>query len=478
MLDEEMDHMIREAADKHHPAYNDKAWDKMEKLLDKHLPQEKDRKRPLFFLLLFLLLGGGVFFTIYQFTGNNRMEGIAEKKTSEQPAYRPVDKQTDVQRPGVKNDAGDPGNTAAVQDDNLTGESEEEALNTSGEKGSRPGSSNKNIDANIVKNKKQVSGTKSRSKMKIAGAEPSVVTAGYDNEEEPGNTVTKKQGNRKKSDGKKNVIITAAVPEEEENNEPVTVTVPAEINKETSVKEEQNKPEPQKEEAKKTGEEKDKKLVATEEKPSASPPKKKSKKKPAGNFGITVSAGPDLSFVSLNELGKVTLMYGAGLSYRFAKQRIMVRTGFYSSRKIYSATPDQYQPTGGNYPYLYEVAANCKVYEIPVSVSYHFGSRKNHNWFGSAGLSSFLMKTEYYDYQYKRPNGQTYNYERTIQNENKHYFSVLTLSGGYQYNVNKWLSFQGEPYVKLPLGGVGFGKVKLNSVGILFTATVKPFAIK
>ena len=74
-----MDHMIRDAAENHHPAYNDKAWDKMEKLLDKHLPEEKDRKRPLFFLLLFLLLGGAAFFAVYQFTGNNRMEGIAEK---------------------------------------------------------------------------------------------------------------------------------------------------------------------------------------------------------------------------------------------------------------------------------------------------------------------------------------------------------------------------------------------------------------
>ena len=479
MLDEEMDHMIRDAAENHHPAYNDKAWDKMEKLLDKHLPEEKDRKRPLFFLLLFLLLGGAAFFAVYQFTGNNRMEGIAEQKVGEQPAYAPVDKQSDLQRPGVKNNPDDPGNTAAVQDANLTGEPEEETLNTSGEQGSRPGSdSNKNIDVNVVKNKKQGPGTKSRSKMKITGAEPSLAIAGNE-EEEPGNAVNMKQGNRKKSDGKRNVVITAAAPEQEENKEPVTGAVPpAAINKETSVKEEQNKPEPQKEEVKKTGEEKDKKLVASKEKPSATPEKKKSKKNPAGNFGITVSAGPDLSFISLSEPGTVTMMYGAGLSYSFARQRVTVRTGFYTSRKIYSATPEQYHTPGGNYPYLYEVAANCNVYEIPVSVSYHFGNRKNHNWFGSAGLSSYLMKTEYYDYRYKRPTGQTYNYERTIKDENRHYFSVLTLSGGYQYKFNRWLSIQAEPYVKLPLGGVGFGNVKLNSSGLLLTVTVKPFTKK
>ncbi|HQW93603.1 MAG TPA: hypothetical protein PKY28_10910, partial [Ferruginibacter sp.] len=71
-----------------------------------------------------------------------------------------------------------------------------------------------------------------------------------------------------------------------------------------------------------------------------------------------------------------------------------------------------------------------------------------------------------------------YNYERTIKDENRHYFSVLTLSGGYQHKFNGWLSLQAEPFVKLPLGGVGFGKVKLNSSGLLLTVTVKPFTKK
>ena len=50
---------IEEAAEHHHPAYDEMAWDKMEKLLDKHLPQKEDKKRRfIFFLLLFLFLGG------------------------------------------------------------------------------------------------------------------------------------------------------------------------------------------------------------------------------------------------------------------------------------------------------------------------------------------------------------------------------------------------------------------------------------
>ena len=43
-----MDDIIRDAVDKHHPAYNDKAWEKMEKKLDKHLPQKEGRRRFIF----------------------------------------------------------------------------------------------------------------------------------------------------------------------------------------------------------------------------------------------------------------------------------------------------------------------------------------------------------------------------------------------------------------------------------------------
>ncbi|MBK5273070.1 MAG: hypothetical protein JJE22_18880, partial [Bacteroidia bacterium] len=65
MQSEEFDKKIIEAAEHHHPAYDENAWEKMEKLLDKHLPQKKDdKRRGIFFLLLFLLLGGSIAFLI------------------------------------------------------------------------------------------------------------------------------------------------------------------------------------------------------------------------------------------------------------------------------------------------------------------------------------------------------------------------------------------------------------------------------
>jgi hypothetical protein len=88
------------------------------------------------------------------------------------------------------------------------------------------------------------------------------------------------------------------------------------------------------------------------------------------------------------------------------------------------------------------------------------------------------MKRETYEYYYKYPSGQTYTKDWTIHNENQNFLSVLNLAGGYQYTFNNRISIIAEPYVNLPLSGVGAGKVNLKSGGILFSFTVKPFLKK
>ncbi len=483
-----MDHIIRDAAENHHPAYNDKAWEKMEAMLDKQLPQKKDKKKYIFFLLFFLLLGGGALFTVYQLNRDKVKAPIGmaeEKKNNDQPG-----KNTAVQPAGRNDNAGIPGNNNDAPGADPASEIAKGPVRNTGETAlKQPGTTGSNNNSEtVVRNKRTVQAGKGRSVMNMTApgmGNNDVVVSGR----EPGN---KRPPVNKKGKGKKNVIIAAPSPETEEGNE--TVSVPAKTAKEEigkketadqQVKEEQKnetgeqpvKEEQIKEEQKKEEAAKKKEAAVTENKPASSPEKKKTKKNIAGNFGITVSAGPDLSFVSLNKLGKATIMYGAGLSYNFGK-RLTARAGFYTSNKIYDAAPDQYHTPGGNYPYLYNIAAECRVYEIPVSLAYNFGYGKKHNWFGNVGLSSFLMKTEDYNYQYKTPSGQYYNYAIGVKDRNKHYFSVLTLSAGYNYKLSNRVSFQAEPYVKIPLGGVGLGKVKLNSGGILFTATIKPFAKK
>ncbi len=500
MQDEEIDKIIQEAANQHHPPYDDDAWNKMEQLLDKHLPQQKDRKKPVLLLLLLLLLGGGTLFYTLVYPGINTKKGntaIAEKKTTQQnndqqktnniaaDASTRVKDNTVTGNDDVLSPADNTGNTttAAAAAQNSSGQT---IAGNKGNKNATPVTSvtkDKQDELTAASSPLSIN-KKARMKMRIRNG---VLSNEVSNNSSAGKNRDVVKNKKKKPTGKQvnnieenNEETVAVAPVQTQvnktNNDPVT-TIPSTTTTTITSDADNEVTKAKKKDAdttllvKKENSKKPDTLATT-----ASANKEQKKKKGfSNNLGITVSAGSDLSYVNIGHLGKATFLYGAGLSYPIGK-RVLIRTGFYVSKKIYSATPQEYN--GVTYPYLNKIDGDCKVYEIPLSVNYNFGARNRHNWFGSLGLSSLLMKKEEYAYIYKTPGGTTYRYDQTINNENKHLFSVLNLSAGYQYTANKNLSFMAEPFVKLPLTGIGAGKIKLNSAGLLLTATIRPFAKK
>lgn len=465
-----MDIRIKEAANQHHPAYDDKAWEKMHKLLDKHLPQKKDRKRWFLFLLLFLLLDTALLLFIVKPWKNNSTNTAQNNTSTTKPSAanettRAADNTVTVSptdQTGIETGKDQPANTSLAPQQANANSSTVSTIPTS-----TPG-----IQAKPSNNTTStVSGTNDpalASKHKNRGADkgrfatlisnPNAVSDNNNDlakaiKQDP---VSKKEDNRSTSTGT------------DWSNEPANKTALVKIpetNSHAIAKEELTQ---------------DKKTITPdkkeEEKNKASNDKRKKISGGFGNnFGLTVSVGAETNFVSLNNTGKITPLYGAGLSYTVAK-RLVVRAGFYVTKKIYSATPDQYNNT--TYPYLDNIKADCKVYVVPVSAGYSFGQRKKHSWFGNVGIASVFMKKEVYDYEYKLPGGQQYAYQRTVDNENKHYFSILSLSAGYQRNLGNKVSIAAEPFVNLPLKGIGLGKIKLNSAGALLSVTIKPFAKK
>ncbi|MGZ8559645.1 MAG: hypothetical protein ACXWWC_14985, partial [Chitinophagaceae bacterium] len=210
--------------------------------------------------------------------------------------------------------------------------------------------------------------------------------------------------------------------------------------------------------------------------PESNPEKKKLSS--LNKLSLNFSLGPDISSVGTGKPGKLTMQYGVGISYAVSK-KFTIRTGFFAGSKLYTADSADYDPPANfwnYYPNLQKIDANCFIYEIPLSLVYNFNAQKKHNWFISGGLSSYLMKKEAYTYSYKNAWGQPQSYKKTYHNENTHLFSVINISGGYQHRFTNSFSIMAEPYIKIPASGIGFGNVKLNSSGILFTAGFKPFS--
>jgi hypothetical protein len=446
MQSENFDKKLKDSLSQRPPGNDKPEWEKMQTLLDKHMPVEKKDRRRIFFLLFsVLLLGGGAFLIWQNNTGNkNEMSSIDSQKQNTVAAEN--DNQTKTNTDENISTPIDPGNNQTKTD----GFVEIPNINSSDH---LPGQEIE-IDASIAK----VSKNKKANSSVVNKTDPSEQT----NDELVKNT-----------EPERSLIETLTKSEKEPN-----ITEKKEPLKESDVEKSktENKPdsyrvEVQKEETKET------KPVAVE-KPNSN--KQKNKSSFANNFFVSISAGPDFSAVGGNA-GELRLAYGAGIGYQISK-KFSVRTGFYAARKVYSADPEDYHPPTNfwsYYPNLENIDANCKVYEIPVTVDYKISSNKKESWFVSAGLSSLLMKEETYEYYFKPNSSPNYiTHSRTIHNQNKHYFSVLNLSGGYTRVLNKNISLQAEPYLKIAMEGVGYGKVKLNSGGLLFSAVIKPFAKK
>jgi hypothetical protein len=477
MQSEEFDNKIREAADHHHPAYDEKAWVNMEKLLDKHLPQEKDdRRRFIFFLLFFLLLGGGAWLLISKpWNGSKRVaqaqQSVQTLQQNAPAATDPVtttDKGGRATQPVIDLTNKNAGNEKSSASDAPLSEQNNDVAGTVFSKKERRTSTTTATTTTSGNKKKDRSQTVSVIDNKVKLDKDNIdkgvqdekpVTSVKTNTTNPGADANPADKNNKPVPGNNNLSVVS------NTNQKVTEPVNKEsVNKETASKEPENK------------EVVNKDTLAAVQEPVVKKAKSKSKK--TNSFFFTLSSGPDASFAGTGNLGKMKLLAGIGIGYTL-KDRLTIRTGFYTGRKIYSALPGEYHPPSSfwtYYPNLEKVDANCKVYEIPLSLSYNFGNSSKHKWFTSAGLSSYLMKKETYNYFYKvTPASPTISKEWTLLDQNKHYFSVLTLSGGYQRNISKTISVVVEPYFKLPLSGVGYGKIKLNSAGILFSVGIKPF---
>jgi hypothetical protein len=183
-------------------------------------------------------------------------------------------------------------------------------------------------------------------------------------------------------------------------------------------------------------------------------------------------AAPDVTTVKFASVESPLLNAGVTLEYRLTN-RLRLSTGLLRSTKQYAAHREDYDfgafgPMVSQYDFQI-VDGTCQVLDVPLNLRYDVLARPRYRVFGSAGLSSFFMQRERYSYPYVYQNQPQY-IEWEVVNQNRHLFSIANLSAGYERSLGAHWSVQAEPYLKVPLGGVGVGKVQLVSGGIFFGA--------
>jgi hypothetical protein len=201
---------------------------------------------------------------------------------------------------------------------------------------------------------------------------------------------------------------------------------------------------------------------------------KKQDKKVKG-LELGLMTGPDLSTVKFGPVYKTGYNFGVQVGYRFSN-RWSVNTGVIYTKKFYKADSADfhYKTNWPNYK-LRNVEGNCSMWEIPVNVRYDVSFNDKRRWFVSTGLSTYLMDKEDYMLYYSN-NWNNYITEAPVNSDvNSNYiFSIVNLSAGMERSLGKRFSLQAEPYLKVPLKGLGMGSMRMTSYGVLFTLKYKP----
>src|SRR5688500_15353569 len=131
--------------------------------------------------------------------------------------------------------------------------------------------------------------------------------------------------------------------------------------------------------------------------------KQKNDKKPKNKFYAGFLGGPDFSMVkSTNIQGtgySIGLLAGYNISKKFA-----VESGVLWDRKRYFAEGKHFKTDKLNWQHvtIYDLSSYCDMFEIPLNIRYNASVNSKRTWFVNAGLSSYLMKKENYDYYYER----------------------------------------------------------------------------
>ena len=195
-------------------------------------------------------------------------------------------------------------------------------------------------------------------------------------------------------------------------------------------------------------------------------------------FAIRVGYSPDLSSVGLNNFSKpgssFSLMAEYGLS-----PRLYVQTGVVRSEKVYYANANEYEwpPEWKKGPKASSTDATCKIIEIPLNLRYDLVQKDRVRIFAGAGTSSYYMQKENYVYNYP-PNTK---YIMWYDHEDKtgwFWLSHINASAGFERRITNKLSILAEPYVKIPVKKVGYGKVNLFTAGMWISLRYTPAFFK
>jgi hypothetical protein len=188
---------------------------------------------------------------------------------------------------------------------------------------------------------------------------------------------------------------------------------------------------------------------------------------------LSLVAAPDISVTKMSKPSKLSSNFGVLANYNLTK-RISFTSGIIYAKKRYNYT-GLGQQTNAIAAYPWDVNADCDVLDIPINVNYKLLDHKKYAISLNAGASSYVMLKEKYQFTPSNPSSPQNPRSIEIKNENQYLFGVANIGLSINREISRGLSIGVQPFIKLPLTGIGYGNARLRSTGISFSLNMDLF---
>jgi hypothetical protein len=110
---------------------------------------------------------------------------------------------------------------------------------------------------------------------------------------------------------------------------------------------------------------------------------------------------------------------------------------------------------------------SSRFFELPVKFKYSVFQKNRSGVFLSTGISSYLMTREENDY-HAMMNGSEQNMSGSYNNNRRYVAVMANIGAEYNYKIGKYTRLRIEPYLQIPLKGIGIGSMPVMTTGLHF----------
>ena len=190
-------------------------------------------------------------------------------------------------------------------------------------------------------------------------------------------------------------------------------------------------------------------------------------------LSLLLSFAPDFSTVAFDYYTDPGQSFGLMVHYH-VKRSWSFSAGMVKSFKKYIGDGDDYTPPNGywrnntNGIIPETVDGSCNVLELPIMFQYTVADKGKNRFLVGAGISSYIMLNQAYKYNFEQPNPgakQGWSSRKT----STLFFNVINVTAGFERRIFPGFMMGIEPYLKIPIEGIGWSDLKLYSVGASFT---------